>query len=143
MTNSNESLYTLAIHLELLEDALSHAGLSTAIQKMKMLGGTGLSVKGHFIALIHPQGAALRLSPEDQLHLLTLPGAKRLVFEGDPGRSNQWVVVPERMVDETQHYASWIKKAWKFTQDSVPQARTGKHKPGRMSVAKALKKKKK
>jgi TfoX N-terminal domain len=143
MTNSNESLYTLAIHMELLEDALAHAGLSPTLQKMKMLGGTGLSVKGHFIALIHAQGAALRLSPNDQLHLLTLPGARRLEFPGDAGRNNQWVLVPERMVDEVQHYASWIKKAWKFTQDSVPQERTGKYKPGRMSVAKALKKKKK
>lgn len=141
MSNDRESLYTLAIHLELLEDALTHAGLSTSMQKMKMLGGTGLSVKGHFIALIHPKGAALRLSPEDQLSLLKLHGSERLDFPEDPGRNNQWVLVPEGMIDQPNHYAPWVKKALKFTQETVPQARTGKHRPGHMSMAKAIKKK--
>jgi hypothetical protein len=53
----------------------------------------------------------------------------------------QWVLVPEDLVDQPNHYAGWVKRAWKFTQDQVPQARTGKHRPGRMSVEKALKKK--
>lgn len=141
MSNQPQSLYTLAIHKELLEDALLHAGLSTDIQQMKMHGGTGLSVKGHFIALIHPQGAALRLSPEDQILLLKDAGARRLEFPGDPTRSMQWVLVPEGLVDKPNHYGGWVKRAWKFTQNQVPQARTGKYKPGRMSVEKALKKK--
>jgi len=141
MPNDRESLYTLAIHIELLEDALTHAGLSTSMQKMKMLGGTGLSVKGHFIALIHPKGVALRLSPEDQLVLLKQSGAARLEFADDPGRNNQWVLVPENMIDQPNHYSPWVKKALKFTQGTVPQERVGKHRPGHMSMAKAIKKK--
>lgn len=114
MQQERESLYTVAIHQELFEDALAHAGFSTSVQRMKTLGGIGLTVKNALIGLVHPRGLALRLGPEDQKHLLTVPGAQRLNFPGNASYDNQWILLPEAMLEQPNHYAAWLKKAWKY-----------------------------
>lgn len=115
MQQERESLYTVAIYQELMEDALAHAGLSSSVQRMKTpLGGTGFTVKNCLVGLVRPEGMALRLSADDQRHLLTIPGSQRLSFPEKPAHDNQWVLLPEAMLEQPNHFASWLKKAWKY-----------------------------
>ena len=116
---------------QLLQDALRWASLSAATTSQKMLGGQGISVKGSLFALLLPQGTALKLSPDDQKHLLELPGSRRFEIEGDPARSMVWVLVPESLMDQTNHYASWVRKAFQFCEKTVPSSRRMPPKPGR------------
>lgn len=119
---------------QLLHDALSWASLHATTTSQKMLGGQGMSVKGNLFALILPQGTALKLSPEDQKHLLELPGAQRYEIAGDPARSMVWVILPESMLDQTNHYASWVRKAFQFTAKTVPSSYRLPPKPGRKAA---------
>jgi TfoX/Sxy family transcriptional regulator of competence genes len=116
---------------QLLQDALRWASLSAATTSQKMLGGQGISVKGSLFALLLPQGTALKLSADDQKHLLELPGSRRFEIEGDPARSMIWVLVPESLMDQTNHYASWVRKAFQFCEKTVPSSRRMPPKPGR------------
>lgn len=124
----------MKVQEQLLQDALAEASLSRETLQQKMLGGIGISVKGSLFALLLAQGTALKLPPEEQEHLLRMPGAFRYEIEGDPARSNVWVIVPENLLDKTQHYASWVRKAFKFTERVVPQGRRLPPKPGRKST---------
>jgi len=99
-----------------------------------MLGGSGVTVKGSLFALLLPQGTALKLSPEDQEHLLQLPGATRFEVPGDPARSKAWIIVPESLMDQTNHYASWVRKAFQNAEKTVPTSRRMPPKPGRKAA---------
>lgn len=90
-----------------------------------MLGGQAISVKNVLFALILPQGTALKLSEPDQENLLRMPGSCRYEVPGDPARSMVWVVVPESLLDQTNHYAGWVRKAFEFCDKSTRPGRTG------------------
>lgn len=119
------------IQEQLLQDALGAASLSRVTVSQKMLGGFGISVKGTQFALLLPQGTALKLPPPEQEHLLKIPGAARYEIPGDPARSNTWVILPQALLDQTPHYASWVRKAFQFNERQVPQGRRLPPKPGR------------
>lgn len=121
----------MKVQEQLLQDALAEASLSRTTLAHKMLGGMGISVKGSLFALLLPQGTALKLPPPEQEHVLRMPGASRYEIEGDPARSNVWVILPENLLDKTEHYASWVRKAFQFTERVVPQGRRPPPKPGR------------
>lgn len=103
------------IQEEILRDALGVAGLSMQVTSQRMMGGLGISLKGHLFAHICGEGTGLRLGPEDKAALLATPGAKPLTFSGDPARSAKFVLVPERMLDQLPVFAIWVKKAVKFS----------------------------
>lgn len=119
------------IQEQLLQDALGAASLSRVTVQQKLGIGIGISVKGAQFALLLPQGTALKLPPQEQEHLLQLPGSSRYEIPGDPARSRIWVIVPESLMDQTSHYASWVRKAFQFTEKVVPQGRRLPPKPGR------------
>lgn len=119
------------IQEQLLQDALRHASLNATTSGKPMLGGQCISAKGVLFALLLPQGTALKLSPEDQEHLLKLPGSSRYEIPGDPARSRVWVVAPPELPDQTAHWASWVRKAFQFNERVVPPNRRPPPKPGR------------
>ncbi|HNY32981.1 MAG TPA: TfoX/Sxy family protein [Fibrobacteria bacterium] len=119
------------IQEQLLQDALEVASISRNTVQQKLAIGVGISVKGTQFALLLPQGTALKLPPQEQEHLLQLPGSCRYEIPGDPARSMVWVILPESLLDQTPHYASWVRKAFQFTDRVVPQGRRLPPKPGR------------
>lgn len=116
---------------QLLQDALRKASLNADTMGKPMLGGTGISVKGNLFALILPHGTALKLSADDQEHFLKIPGTSRYEIPGDPTRSRIWTVSPETLMDQTAHWASWVRKSYQFVEKTVPGSRKLPPKPGR------------
>lgn len=116
---------------QLLRDALRHASLASDTNLRPMLGGQGVTVKGNLFALLLPQGVGLKLSPEEQVHFLTIPGTTRLEVPNDPARSAVWVVAPDALVEATPHFAGWVRKAYGYTDRTVPTGRMPAVKPGR------------
>lgn len=108
-------MHPTAILEEILRDTLGRLGLSMQVTSQRMMGGHGVSLKGHLFAHLCAQGVGLRLSPDDQTALLALPGARRLVFPGDPARSAKFVLVPDPMLDQVPVLAPWIRKAVQFS----------------------------
>lgn len=119
------------IQEQLLQDALRQASLSVATSRQRMLGGLGISVKGRLFALILQQGTALKLSEPDQENLLRMPGASRYEVPGDPARSRVWVVVPEPLMDQTNHYAGWVRKAFELSDKAARAATRAASRAGR------------
>lgn len=112
-------MHPTAILEEILRDALGRLGLSMQITSQRMMGGHGVSLKGHLFAHLCAQGMGLRLAPDDQVALLALPGARRLLFPNDPARSAKFVLVPDPMVDQLPALTPWIKKAVQFSSTST------------------------
>lgn len=103
---------------QILRDALIEAGLASAVQPKKTMGSNAIHLKGILIAHITAQGLALRLSTEDQATLLKVPGASRFTPGNDTSRANQFVYVPDSILDARPHLAGWVKKCWKFVAQS-------------------------
>ncbi len=112
-------MHPIPIQEEILRDALGAAGLSMQVTSQRMMGGYGISLKGHLFAHVCSEGMGLRLSPEDQTALLAVPGAKPLRFALDPARSAKFVLVPEPMMDQLPALSSWVKKAAKFSSANI------------------------
>lgn len=108
-------MHPTSIQEEILRDALGHLGMSMQITSQRMMGGYGISLKGHQFAFVSSQGTGLRLSPEDKAALLGMPGAKPMVFPDDPARSAKFTLVPEPMLDRLAEYAGWVRKAVQFS----------------------------
>ncbi len=123
-------MHPTSIQEEILRDALAALGMSVNISSQRMMGGYNISLKGHQFAHICGDGTGLRLSPEDQAALLSMPGAKPLVFPNDPARSAKFALVPGPMLDRLPEFASWVRKAVQFssstTGKSGPSATAGK-----------------
>lgn len=120
------SMHPTAIQEEILRDTLGKLGLSVQITTQRMMGGYGISLKGHLFAHLCSEGTGLRLSPEDQALLLAIPGAKPLVFPNDPSRSAKFILVPESMLDKVQVFAPWVRKAVQFTSNSAGRPQTNR-----------------
>jgi len=116
---------------QLVRDALRHASLASETKLRPMLGGQGVSVKGNLFALLLVQGVGLKLSSDEQVHFLTIPGTTRLEVPDDPARSAIWVVAPDALVESTAHFAGWVRKAYGYTDRTVPTGRMPAVKPGR------------
>ena len=129
-------MHPTAIQEEIMRDTLGKLGLSMQVTSQRMMGGYGISLKGHLFAHLCGEGTGLRLSPEDQAALLAVPGAKPLVFPNDPARSAKFVLVPEPMLDKPALLAPWVKKAVQFSATG-----SGRPQPNRRPVQKSTKKK--
>jgi|GEM_PF-2198690 TfoX/Sxy family transcriptional regulator of competence genes len=121
-------MHSFEILDQILRDGLREAGLSTDISARRTLGASGMHLKGLLFAYIATTGIALKLSPADQVALLALPGASRYSPGADPTRSNQFVHVPEAMLDDKNRLAAWIRKSWAFVERTTPQGRPGSRK---------------
>lgn len=119
-------MHPTAIQEEILRDTLGKLGLSVQITSQRMMGGYGISLKGHLFAHLCGEGTGLRLSPEDQALLLAMPGSKPLVFPNDPSRSAKFILVPEAMLDKVQVLAPWVRKAVQFTSNSSGRPQTNR-----------------
>jgi TfoX/Sxy family transcriptional regulator of competence genes len=122
------TMHSFEILDQILRDGLREASLSTDISARRTLGASGMHLKGLLFAYIAPAGIALKLSPPDQIALLALPGASRYTPGADPTRANQFVQVPEAMLDDKSRLAGWIRKSWTFVERSTPQGRPGSRK---------------
>jgi TfoX/Sxy family transcriptional regulator of competence genes len=129
-------MHPTAIQEEILRDTLGKLGLSVQITSQRMMGGHGISLKGHLFAHLCAEGTGLRLSPDDQAALLAVPGAKALIFPGDPSRSAKFVLVPESMLDKPAQLAPWVRKAVGFSSTG-----SGRPQPNRRPHQKSSKKK--
>jgi TfoX/Sxy family transcriptional regulator of competence genes len=113
---------------QILRDGLRQTSLSTDISARRTLGASGMHLKGLLFAYITTTGIALKLSPADQTALLALPGSSRYSPGDDPTRANQFVHVPEALLDDKNRLATWIRKSWDFVERSTPQGRPGSRK---------------
>jgi TfoX/Sxy family transcriptional regulator of competence genes len=121
-------MHSFEILDQILRDGLREASLSADISARKTLGASGMHLKGLLFAYITQDGIALKLSPSDQLALLALPGATRFSPGDDPTRANQFVHVPEALLDDRKRLAAWVRKSWAFVERATPQGRPGSRK---------------
>ena len=121
-------MHSFEILDQILRDGLREASLSTDITARRTLGASGMHLKGLLFAYITADGIALKLSPADQVALLAIAGATRFSPGEDPTRANQFVQVPEALLDDRKRLAVWIRKSWVFVERSTPQGRPGSRK---------------
>jgi len=121
-------MHTFEILDQILRDGLREANLSADISARRTLGASGMHLKGLLFAYITQDGIALKLSPADQVALLAIAGATRYSPGEDPTRANQFVHVPEVLLDDKNRLAAWLRKSWAFVERITPQGRPGSRK---------------
>jgi hypothetical protein len=76
-----------------------------------MFGGLMAYLDEKPCAWLTPGGLALKLAPTDQLSLLQLAGAARLIAKPGAAPSRHYIIVPAAVCRDTPQLAGWLARS--------------------------------
>ncbi|OOG55487.1 TfoX/Sxy family protein [Rhodanobacter sp. C03] len=94
-----------------LEDAATHLGKPHDLRFKPMFGGLMAYLDEQPCAWLTIAGLALKLAPADQLALLQLKGASRLIAKPGAAPSRHYIIVPVAVCRDTAQFAGWLAKS--------------------------------
>ena len=94
-----------------LEDAAIHLGRRHDLRFNPMFGGLMAYIDEKPCAWLTLAGLALKLAPTDQLPLLLLEGATRLIARLGAAPSRHYILLPESLRRDTAQLAGWLAKS--------------------------------
>jgi len=94
-----------------LEDAAAHLGKPHDLRFKPMFGGLIAYLDEKPCAWLSPGGLALKLAPPDQLTLLQLAGASRLIAKPGAAPSRHYIIVPAAVCHDTVQLADWLARS--------------------------------
>jgi TfoX/Sxy family transcriptional regulator of competence genes len=94
-----------------LEDAAAHLGKPHDLRFKAMFGGLMAYLDEKPCAWLTPGGLSLKLAPTDQLSLLQLTGATRLIAKAGAAPSRHYIIVPSEVCHDTHQLAGWLARS--------------------------------
>ncbi|WP_254424557.1 TfoX/Sxy family protein [Rhodanobacter sp. C05] len=94
-----------------LEDAATHLGKPHDLRFKPMFGGLMAYFDEQPCAWLTVAGLALKLAPADQLALLRLEGAARLIAKPGAAPSRHYIIVPAVVCRDTTKLAEWLARS--------------------------------
>jgi TfoX/Sxy family transcriptional regulator of competence genes len=94
-----------------LEDAAAHLGRPHDLRFKAMFGGLIAYLDEKPCAWLTLGGLALKLAAADQLELLQLAGAARLIAKPGAAPSRRYIIVPTTVCDDTRQLAGWLARS--------------------------------
>ena len=94
-----------------LEDAAAHLGRPHDLRFKPMFGGLMAYLDEKPCAWLTAGGLALKLAAADQLALLQLEGASRLIAKPGAAPSRHYIVLPAALCHDTACLATWLASA--------------------------------
>jgi hypothetical protein len=94
-----------------LEDAAAHLDKPHDLRFKAMSGGLMAYLDEKPCAWLSSSGPALKLAPIDQLSLLQLTGAARLIAQPGAAPSRHYIIVPVTVCRDTQQLAGWLTRS--------------------------------
>jgi TfoX/Sxy family transcriptional regulator of competence genes len=82
------------------------------VQTLKMFGGVGAKVNGHFFAGLFGRSAMVQLPEPDRAEALALEGAEPFDPMGNGRVRSDKVMLPEAMMDEPDELRRWLARAF-------------------------------
>ena len=97
-----------------LEDAATHLGKPHDLRFKPMFGGLMAYFDEQPCAWLTVAGLALKLAPDDQLALLQLEGAARLIAKPGAAPSRHYIILPAVICRDTTRLADWLDRSRKL-----------------------------
>ena len=94
-----------------LEDAAAHLGKPHDLRFKAMFGGLMAYLDEKPCAWLTLEGLALKLAAADQLELLQLAGAARLIAKPGVAPSRHYIIVPATVCHDTRQLAGWLARS--------------------------------
>lgn len=94
-----------------LEDAAAHLGKPHDLRFKPMFGGLMAYLDEKPCAWLTVGGLALKLAAADQLELLRLDGASRLIAKPGAAPSRHYIVLPAALCHDTARLAAWVARS--------------------------------
>ena len=94
-----------------LEDAAAYLGKPHDLRVKAMFGGLVAYLDEKPCAWLSSSGLALKLAPIDQLSLLQLTGAARLIAKPGAAPSRHHIIVPVAVCRDTLQLAGWLTRS--------------------------------
>ncbi|HMS54735.1 MAG TPA: TfoX/Sxy family protein [Fimbriimonadaceae bacterium] len=110
------------IYRPLRYEQIMRAAESYDVRARRMFGGMGVYTGERMFAFLIGEDIGLKLSPEDVIEALELPGAEPLRPSEDAEPMKDYVRMPRSVLDDYVQFVHWLERAISNAQRRVNSA---------------------
>lgn len=99
------------IYRPLRYELLMKAADAYDVRARRMFNGMGVYNGEKMFAFLYEAEVGLKLSPEDMIEALELPGAEPLRPDPDSEPMKEYVRIPEEVLDNFDSFVRWVRRS--------------------------------